>query len=315
MKHLIIILLLVVTFAASAQKQPLFFQELTDKYASTEGFSASLISSDMFDIYIKRKDIDEKSPVFETLKRLDNILVASQSTYGQKKDADISGIHTEILEHYKKENFTLFKTEKRMGEDVKVFLKKAAGEVSTLALITASTVSVNLIEMNGVINLANLGELSRALNIRGLENLYKIKGSSSYGSFDGAYILPDFDARDYNSDDFFTGEPYLELNEHLDALKDQKLFSEDQREKFEQQSKEMAARQAEMAEKYREMAEKYKRQPIFLSYPGDTSTIYYIDGKKVKSEAVKKLDKDKIESIEINKSDKKNQSTVKIKTK
>ena len=71
-----------------------------------------------------------------------------------------------------------------------------------------------------------------------------------------------------------------------------------------------------MAEKYREMAEKYQRQPIFLNYPGDTSTVYYINGKKVKADEIKKLGKDEIKSIEVKKAEKEDEkTTIKIKTK
>ncbi|HYQ58285.1 MAG TPA: hypothetical protein VEP89_13170, partial [Draconibacterium sp.] len=73
-------------------------------------------------------------------------------------------------------------------------------------------------------------------------------------------------------------------------------------------------KQLEMIEKQREMAEKYGRQPIFLSTPGDTNTVYYIDGKKVKSDEVKELLKNnEVEQIE--KTDDDGKTVIKIKTK
>jgi hypothetical protein len=310
MKKLIVFIMLAIFILPAFSQQ--MFQILTDKYADKDGFSATMITSDMFDIYLKKKNIDEESPVFETLNKLDNILVASQSKYGENEDIDIESLHTEILDFYKKGEYKLFKTEKRMGEDIKVYLKKVDNKVVSLSLVTESSAAVNLVEMNGEIDMVNLGELSNALSVRGLENLYKVNGGASYQVFGGTFITPDFEALDFSSGDYFSNEKLLELKENII---EQNLFDEEQREEFEAQAREMAKHKSNIAEKYREMGEKYRRQPIFLSYPGDTNTVYYIDGKKAKTKDIKKLDKDKIESIEVNRSDKKDKSTIRIKTK
>jgi hypothetical protein len=93
-------------------------------------------------------------------------------------------------------------------------------------------------------------------------------------------------------------------------------LTDEQRQQFEKQAQLQAQKQLELTEKYREMAEKYRRQPIFLSYPGDTNTTYYLNGKKVKADKIKEIDKDQIESIEYTKPKKDNEkTTIKIKTK
>lgn len=302
MKKFILIILTIV-FVNPVFSQDMF-QQLTGKYADKDGFSATLLTNDMFDLYLRKKNIEKDSPVYETLKKLNNILVASQSKYGTKTETDLSGIHTEILDHYKKGNYALFKTEKRMGEDVKVYLKKTDTKITSLALVTYSSVSVNLVEMNGDIDMSGLGELGKALNVRGIENLYKVNGSASSQVWGEPFIFPDPDIN--NS--------FLE--ERLKGLEDQKYFSEEQQMQFEKQAKEMVGRQAEMAEKYREMAEKYQRQPIFLTSPGDTNTVYYLNGKKVKADEIKKLEQGRIATIDVTKGDKKgDKTTVRIRTK
>ena len=74
-------LLLAVFFTAPAIAQNTndLFNQLTEKYADTEGFSANLLTADMFDLYIKKRNIEETSPVFEALKKPDRIMVVSQS--------------------------------------------------------------------------------------------------------------------------------------------------------------------------------------------------------------------------------------------
>ena len=284
------------SFPGWAQKD--LFGNLTAKYADTDGFSASKISSDMFDLYIKSRNIDENSPVYHALKNLDNILVVSLSGFTPRRgenpgselqNADIKAIHQEILKHYENNNYTLFKTEKQMGEEVKVFLKKGRDKIESLALVTNSDRTTNLVELQGKdIDLSTVSELNKALNLRGLENLYKINNTAALGFY---VPVPDVPSEEHIREIVEKQRELIEKQRHL---------TDEQRQKVEKQAREMAQKQREMAEMYREMAEKYRRQPIFLSAPGD-SVEYYIDGKKVDFEEVRKINTDNIETVEVNK--------------
>lgn len=323
MKKIVLFVLMIgLTYPVLAQQNDLFGQ-LTEKYSDQDGFSASRLTSDMFDLYMKKKGVEESSELAATLKKLDNILVVSQSNFAgpwrgtgvytpadndrakseqNEKDDLASGIHKEILEFYKSQGYSLLKTEKRMGEDVKVYLKKSQDKVVALALITNSSVSTSLVELQGDdIDLSNVASLSKAINLRGLENLYKLDNSGpSWGA------LP---ATGYHFDLSEERVRALEEQARLMAEKHEQL-SEEQIRKIEQQAQLQAQKQYEMAEKYRQMAEQYGRQPIFLSAPGDTNTIYYIDGKKVKAKGMKELQKDAIESINVTRADGEDGKTV-----
>lgn len=308
MKQFFLILaMVIISLPAFTQLNPSLFNQLTDKYADQEGFSASLLTSDMFDLYLKKKNLEEASPVFDALKDLDRIIVISKSklmtdiqgsetTTGVKQNSN--QLHETILDYYKKNNYTLFKTEKRMGEDVKVYLKKDQDRITSLALISNSSTSTNAVELLGNIDLKTVAELNKALNLKGLENLYKLDNSNAWG----------------------VGLPRIEMEELMarqrEMVERQRNLTDEQREQFEVQAQLQAEKQMQMAEKYREMAEKYQREPIFLSYPGDTNTVYFIDGKKVKAKQIKELNKEKIESIEVTKPEKDDdKTTIKIKTK
>ncbi len=190
MKQIILFLLVTVLLVpATAQQTTNLFDELTSKYADQEGFSASMLTRDMFDLYIKKKNLDESSPVFDALKKLDYITVISQSKFfteallaGDTKENtdDKNVLHETILDHYRKNGFTLLKTEKRMGEDVKVYLMKNQEKIVSLALITNSSSSTNLVELRGDIDLKTVAELSKAMNLKGLENLYKLENNNSW---------------------------------------------------------------------------------------------------------------------------------------
>ena len=321
MKKLILIIVLLGTIVSvKAQDSQAFFDQMTQKYAESDGFSASMLTRDMFDLYLKKKDLDESSEVAAALKNLDNILVLSQSGYsfpfiaGPEKEIDKDAyqakldnqkakretMHKEILDHYKQKNYSLFKTEKRMGEDIKVYLKKNNGKISSLALITHSNASTNVVELDGDIDLSTVASLNKAMNLKGLENLYKLDNKSPYGAY----------------------APYMDEQrvEQMAArakemAERQAVLSKEQLERIEEQAEMQAQRQMEMADRYREMAEKYGRQPIFLNYPGD-STIYYLNGKKVTIDEIKDLDKESIKSVQVTNSDKKGEKTeVRISTK
>ncbi len=99
------------------------------------------------------------------------------------------------------------------------------------------------------------------------------------------------------------------------AIEKQQKLTYEQRAKFEEQVIITSKKQLELAEKARELSEKYRREPIFLNYPGD-STTYYVDGKKVAAGDIKGLLEKGVKSIDIDKPGKKNEKTViRIKTK
>jgi hypothetical protein len=292
------------------------FTTLTDKYAAQEGFSATNLSKDMFDLYLKKKQIEPNSPAYETLKKLDNILVVSYSSFPRespgsvKKPETVSEMQKSMIDYYSGQKFILFKTENRFGEDLKVFLKKNGEKVTALSLVSAySNTRLILVELTGDIDLSGISDLNMALNLKGLENLYKINGQQDnitmWQKFPDGYP--------------FSVEQQQELQKSLQqTYEDMNKGKGEKMKEWNQQNKEMAEKQKEMAEKYRQMAEKYGRHPIFLSAPGDTNMIYYIDGKKVTAQEINKINSDQIESIEINKPDKSNPSKkgeMKIKTK
>ncbi len=341
MKRIILIMLIaILTLPVLAQNKTLFDQ-LTEKYADKTGFSASMLTSDLFDLYLKKKEIDEKSPVYAALKELDAIIVVSQGTYEQgfltnqeyyvpnagadnnpvassitsnSKEKDEKNqaqrkereqLFNEIADYYKSNQYTLFKTENQLGEDLKVYLKKENDLITSLALITNSAASTTLVELDGNIDLTTVAELNKALNLKGLEKLHKLNNSNNL--YTGNYAVTTRNGIAFDTE---------KMNALQKELMEQQKLTKQQRAAIEDQAR-MAINetQAQMVEKMRQMSEIYGRQPILLSAPGDTNTVYYINGKKVKANEVKELDKKTISSIEVKNPEKEDDKTeVKIKT-
>ena len=306
---------------AFAQKTEDLFEQLTNKYSDKDGFSASMISKDMFDLYLKKKNVDSESSVYESIKTLDRILVISQGNFNagfitgvsissqkpdNEKEEQKNELVEEFLDHYKTGGYTLLKTEKRMGEEVRVYLKKYQDKIESLAVLSNSNANTSLVELQGDINLTAVADLSKAFNLRGLENLNKINNSGS------SYYLGTTITGSALSQERL--QEIFDRQRELAADK-QQILTDEQRAKFEEQMSIASNKQSELAEKARELSEKYRREPIFLNYPGD-STTYYVDGEKVEPGEIRELLEKGVKSIDFDKPDKENGKTViRIKTK
>lgn len=334
---ILMFVVVLISLPGVAQKQPGLFEQLTEKYADQDGFSASLLTRDMFKLYMRKKNMDESSEVAATLKNLDRILVVSQNNLaaggwvtplkpGNAGNAEnlktetgsglTKQVHNEILQYYRNQGYILFKTEKKMGEDIKVYMKKNQEKITALALVTSSSYATNLVELQGSeIDLASVASLSKTLNLKGLESLYKIDNSNPFFYPGFTATIPEgLDEESLNR----LREKELEWNlqfsdEQLKALQDKARLSEEQVRQIEERARIQAQKQAELS---RQMAEMYGRKPVFLSTPGDTNIVYYLNGKKIGADGIKNLSPDKIKSVEVNKAQKEGEkSTIRIETK
>ena len=109
MKRLILIFTMLFALPCLAQNSTLF-KQLTDQYSEKEGFSASMLTSDMFDLYVKKKNIDDSSPLYGALKNIESIVVISQSNLqpgvsglesNNSENTSETEIHKTILDYYK----------------------------------------------------------------------------------------------------------------------------------------------------------------------------------------------------------------------
>ena len=271
------------------------FGSLTGKYANQEGFSATHLTNDLFDLYLKKKQVEPGSAVYETLRKLNRITVISQNSFGSpenqgKMKETLSAVQDEIVNYYKDPAFSLLKTENRMGEVIKVYLKKSGEKVSTLSMISSSPTRLTMVELAGDIDLSKVSDISGALNVRGLENLNKINGTSNTFVFQGMDMLNQLEDQHI----------FWEMNpENMENLSNMNIEMRIKNRELADKQREMAEKHREMAEKQREMAIRYGRQPIFLSTPGDTNVVYFINDKKVDSEMIKSMNPEDIESVSV----------------
>lgn len=297
MKQLgIFLMAMLLAFTAEAQT---IFEELVDQYVDVEGFSAVQITNDMFDLYLKQKNIDSDDPVYEVLDDLDNMMVISQTFTGDN-DQVKEEMKTMIRDYYRENDYTLFKTEKNASSDLKIYIDKTDESITSMGLLSSNSFSVNLIEMNGNIDLSKIASLNKALNIRGLEQLqvFDNKKSPSNFYFNYEFELPDMSTYELSE------ERRREIQEHVQQAQ----------EEMRKHQEEMKIHQREMNLKQRELFEKYNKFPVIISGPDGEDAEYYVNGRKVDKDEIKELDPESIRSIEIDKKDesKKQKAQIKI---
>jgi len=301
---------LIVIITAVILMMPVFgqelFQTMVDKYSDKEGFSAVQLTKDMFDIYLKKKNIDEKDPVYAVVDKLNNILVITQTKVDEKENS-LKPIQTEILEYYKKNGLSLFKTEKNGDNDLKIFVKKENEKVSSLGLVNLTELTLTLIEINGSIDMASIASLSRAFNIRGLEALRRIDESSNYygNSTSNSVFVVGSDNKIYSySYDF----PELRIPSlSAEKRKELEMNSKKELEKLKANQAEWFQYEDGMKKKI-ELNKKYNRVPIIVSGDMDNAE-YFINGKKVDKDEFRKLQPDQIERVEATNTDDKDGKT------
>ncbi len=295
------------------------FDNLVDNYADEEGFSAVQLTSDMFELYLKKKNIEEDDPVYETLKNLESIMVVTQTfvrSVDEENENPGDGLKYEIIEHYKDDGYSLFKTEKTPGSDLKIYIRKDDSIVESMGLLSSNSFSVNLIEMNGNIDLASIATLNKALNIRGLEQLRVFSNESPNQFFfnysfprSGTMSIPRVNKMQFEWNEEKQREFEEQAKELEEKMKEQQFLMEEQhREKMEQSER--------MRERSRELYEKYQRFPIMIGGYDSKDAEYYIDGEKADLEDIKAIDPGKIKSIQVlRKDDNNDRSIIKIKIK
>ncbi|HKJ41541.1 MAG TPA: DUF4252 domain-containing protein [Sunxiuqinia sp.] len=289
MKRIVIYLMaMLLVLPATAQS---LFSELVKKYVDQEGFSAVQITDDMFDLYLKKKDIKPDDPVYNVLNDLKNMTVITQ-TYTDDNEKVKDGLVKEIRDYYQNNGYSLFKTEKTAERDLKIYLKKNGENISSMGLLTSNSFSVNLIEMNGKIDLSNVATLNKVLNIRGLEQLQVFDNHSAPDNFyfNYQYRVPKV-----------PNVPGYKLSEEEQA----KIREEVQKaqEDMKVHQKEMFIRQKEMGERQKELFEKYQRFPIMITGPNSENADYYVDGKKVTLDELREINPDSVQSIKVIKKD------------
>jgi len=162
---------LCITLAMNAQSGPV--EDMFNKYSEKPGFTVVSISSKMFSMFAN-KDNENKN-ADDIIGRLKSIKILSVEDSLLNKNLNFYTELSKKLDLSVYEELMVVKE----GPDITKFLIKQTGSIiSELLVITGGPAGNSLISIKGDLNLKNISDLSKSLDMQELKSLDKIDKKS-----------------------------------------------------------------------------------------------------------------------------------------
>ncbi len=162
---------LCLTLMMQAQSGPV--EEMFNKYSEKPGFTVVSISSKMFSMFANKDT--EKKDADEIINRLKSIKILSVEDSLLNKNLNFYSELSKKLDLSVYEELMVVKE----GPDITKFLIKQTGNtISELLVITGGPGGNSLISIKGDLNLKNISDLSKSLDMQELKSLDKIEKKS-----------------------------------------------------------------------------------------------------------------------------------------
>lgn len=162
---------LCITLAMNAQSGPV--EDMFNKYSDKPGFTVVSISSKMFSMFAT-KDNENKN-ADDIIGRLKSIKILSVEDSLLNKNLNFYTELSKKLDLSVYEELMVVKE----GPDITKFLIKQTGSIiSELLVITGGPAGNSLISIKGDLNLKNISDLSKSLDMQELKSLDKIDKKS-----------------------------------------------------------------------------------------------------------------------------------------
>jgi hypothetical protein len=146
--------------------------KLFEKYANKDGFTTVTISKYMFSLFAK-KNADTKDNFGKVINGLESIRILTV------EDSILNltiNFYKEIIKELPFDQYKELMSVKTKDQDMKMLINEKDGRITEFLMIVGGGENV-LIYITGNINLASLAELSKDMNIQGLDKLDNINNS------------------------------------------------------------------------------------------------------------------------------------------
>lgn len=162
---------LCLTLILQAQAGPV--EDMFNKYSEKPGFTVVSISSKMLGLFANKET--DKKEADDIISRLKSIKILSVEDSLLNKNLNFYTELTRKLDLSVYEELMVVKS----GPDVTKFLIKQSGNIiSELLVITGGPAGNSLISIKGELNLKNISDLSKSLDMQELKSLDKIEKKS-----------------------------------------------------------------------------------------------------------------------------------------
>ena len=166
MKKITVAILLIFTSTLlMGQKSPV--DRLFEKYSGKEGYTSVYISKYMFSLFSSINPDDKE--LNQAVSGLSSIKILAT-------EATVKGInfHNEIMKELPSKDYKELMVIREKDQDLKFLVKDVGGKIVELLLIIGGKDNALICIQGEDINLKNISNLSKSMQIEGLENLEKI---------------------------------------------------------------------------------------------------------------------------------------------
>jgi hypothetical protein len=162
---------LYLVIAVQAQSNPV--EEMFNKYSEKQGFTVVSISSKMFSMFANKETENKNED--EVISKLKSIRILTVEDSLLNKNLNFYSELSKKLDFSVYEELMVVKE----GPDITKFLIRQTGDIITeLLVITGGPGGNSLISIKGSLNLKNISDLSKSLDMQELKSLDKIEKKS-----------------------------------------------------------------------------------------------------------------------------------------
>lgn len=170
MKKVITMLFVCLSMAAMAQSKSVFQQIVNDCKVSQK--TVTQIDRDLFDLYLKNRNVESKEALEKVLKGVDNLNVLQ---FVVQKPKQQLALLDDMKRSYEKGGWKLFKEGVDANSQSYIVLKKDQQKIGGIAYMGTELDRVSLLEFLGNdIQVAHIAQLSNLMNLQGVEKLSKL---------------------------------------------------------------------------------------------------------------------------------------------
>ncbi len=152
-----------------AQESPV--DKIFDKYGDKEGFTTVIISKYMFSLFANSESKNTNDDFSKIISGLESIKILS--VQDSTLDTKIN-LYKELIKGFPLEQYHQLLSIKEKNQDTKIMIRERNGKIHEFLMIGGGADNF-VISITGNINLESISKLSQAMDIKGLENVDKIK--------------------------------------------------------------------------------------------------------------------------------------------
>ncbi|RAV99848.1 DUF4252 domain-containing protein [Pseudochryseolinea flava] len=171
-KIVVVAMLMIVTTGLQAQDA---ISKFFTKYQADESFTQVTISSKMFGLFTNMEaDTKEDKEVLDAISKLKGLRILVK-----ENTSDARALYKEAFALIPMKEFEELMAVRDKDKDMKFYIKESGGKISELVMVMGGTKDFMIMSLFGEIDLRQVSRIGKKMDVKGLENLEKIKDKTN----------------------------------------------------------------------------------------------------------------------------------------